>query len=368
MTTAIRLVSLLLAALVLAMPVTATAQGQAGSLTITSLPTALDNPATHPVRVELSGGGLAAPIVRDSETNTVRFTDLPLGTYEVRELPTRTGDVARTSFAPFTVSIPTGELFDVKVYPKSQPVTLRKSASVSTVTPGTSFNYILDGAVPLPDTEGRLFRYVIRDELPAGLTLGDHATLEFINDGASAPLTLDEHYTLTRENGTVITSRLTTVGLQALADVYATNPAVTVRFTFNVKPSKDLRHGSYLLNIAHLYPDGYPEDGGNSVTSNELALPVKKTDGMFIPVIPLIPAFLGGSSSSSGSSGPVADISTPTAPDAPGESTGTTADEPPPRPSRGGLASTGASVLGAVALGALLILIGITVMKRGRRA
>ena len=117
MTVAMRILSLLLAALVLALPVTASAQGQVGSVTITKLPTTLDTPGVHPVRFELTGGDLTAPLILYSDTDTVRFSDLTPGTYHVREIATRTGDVARGTTAPFTVTIPQGELFDVTVYP-----------------------------------------------------------------------------------------------------------------------------------------------------------------------------------------------------------------------------------------------------------
>lgn len=385
MTVAMRILSLLLAALVLALPVTASAQGQVGSVTITKLPTTLDTPGVHPVRFELTGGDLTAPLILYSDTDTVRFSDLTPGTYHVREIATRTGDVARGTTAPFTVTIPQGELFDVTVYPKIQPLMLTKSSDVTAVAPGSRFTYLLDGSVPLPDTNGQLHRYVLRDALPEGVTPTGPYTAKLRNGTRTVNLTKDVHYTVTTNDDRVVTATFTPAGLELLARERADHADLTVRFAFGVRASTEVTPGTRLINVAHLYPDGYPVDGAESVISNEHVLPVVGDGGSStpgIPGVPGVPALPGSSgsvlpvlpvlsSSPGGTPGapgtPGADVpGTPgSAPGAPGTSTHAGS---PDRPTRaGGLASTGASVLGMVALGAALTMAGITVMKRGRR-
>ncbi|AJE34278.1 hypothetical protein B842_12165 [Corynebacterium humireducens NBRC 106098 = DSM 45392] len=383
----IRLLSLLLAALVMALPVTATAQGELGSVTVTKLPTTLDSPGVSPVRFELSGGDLTAPVTRFSDGNSVHFGDLTPGTYHVRELATRTGDIARATSAPFTVTIPRDGRFDVTAYPKPQPLMLEKSADVSKVVPGSRFTYILDGSVPLPDTNDQLHRYVLRDALPEGVTLVGSTLMQVHVGTRTVPLTEGVHYNVTSGDDRVVTATLTPAGLELLAHERSSHDDVTVRFAFGVRVSTGVKPGSHLLNIAHLYPDGYPETGPDSVTSNEHVLPVTGAGGSSVPalpLLPLIPFFLGSSASSLAGSSAAPDESADapaTAPDTdvplaptPDQATGaapgtgsTPATAAPARPARSGLASTGASVLGVVALGLILTLAGITFMKRGRR-
>lgn len=363
MTVVTRLLSLLLAALVLVLPTTASAQEQLGSVTITKLPTSLDTPGTSPVAFELSGGDLPAPIVKTSDTDTVRFSDLPPGTYHIRELPTRTGDVARATVAPMTVTIPQDGVYDIMLRPKVQPLMLTKSADVSAVAPGSRFTYILEGTVPLPDTNGQLHRYIFRDALPEGVTpTGDHAMQILVNNQTIA-LTEGEHYTFTVSDDRVVTATFTPTGLALLAEKRADNADLVVRFSFGVRVSTTVKPGTHLFNVAHLYPDGYPETGDDSVTSNEHTLPVIGSGGPFLPVIPGLPGTPGtpGTPGKPGTPG-TTPVVTPGA--TPGSTPSTSS---PSRPSRSGLASTGASVLGVVGLGAALTLVGITIMKRGRR-
>lgn len=343
-----RLLTVLLTAMMLIMPGTATAQEQLGSVTVKKLPTSLNTPGAHPVVFELSGGELTAPITLTGDSDTVHFSDLAPGTYTIRELATRSGDVARATIAPLTVTIPTDGVYDVTVYPKPQPLVLLKSSDVSRITPGSEFRYILEGTVPLPDTNGQLHRYIIRDALPESLTLnGEHSVQLQVGDRV-VPLLAEEHYVLSNRDGRVITVELTPAGLELLARERGNSTDVVVHVSFGVQASTDLTPGSFVLNIAHLYPDGYPETGEDAVTSNEHALPVDGSGGLIIPGIPL---------PDSGGSSPDSSIT-------PGSVTPGSAE----RPTRsGGLASTGASVFGLIGVGVLLTIIGITVIMRGRR-
>lgn len=75
--TLMRLLAMLLAAMVMAMPVTAAAQEQVGSVTVKTRPTDLDSPGAHPVKFELTGANLDAPVTLSSDTDTVILRTLP---------------------------------------------------------------------------------------------------------------------------------------------------------------------------------------------------------------------------------------------------------------------------------------------------
>lgn len=352
-----KLLIILLTIVVAVFPQPAQAQEQVGSLMVKKLPTTLDSPGMHPVAFELTGDTLAAPVVLRSDTDTVRFSDLAPGTYTVRELPTHVGDVARLSIAPTTVTIPRGGLYDVIIGPKPQPLTLLKTADVTSIQPGGEFTYTLDGTVPLPDINGQLHRYILRDELPYGVTRTDRRpvslTLESL--GASVGLRAGEHYTVSHQDDPVVRAVFTDPGLELLARERTAHAGLVVRFTFSVRAADSLPVGSQILNIASLYPDGYPENGGDSVRSNEHSIWVVQSGA---PSPTTTPAGKTPTPTSTA----VSATPTPGAVTTPAD---TTPREDTTRSS--GLASTGASVLGFITVGLLLSAIGLTIILRGRR-
>lgn len=96
--------------------------------------------------------------VAEGERGVARFSNLPLGAYLVQENPSRVGDVARSVSAPFFVSLPyhnaEGIHYHVAGKPKTQPITIVKSADTTTLRSGDTFNYILNSSVLAPDTAG----------------------------------------------------------------------------------------------------------------------------------------------------------------------------------------------------------------------
>ncbi|EEW51231.1 LPXTG-motif cell wall anchor domain protein [Corynebacterium efficiens YS-314] len=365
-----KLLIILLTIVVAAFPQATHAQEQVGSLTVKKLPTTLDSPGMHPVAFELTGDTLAAPVVLRSDTDTVRFSDLAPGIYTVRELPTHVGDVARLSIAPTTVTIPRGGLYDVIIGPKPQPLTLLKTADVTSIQPGGDFTYTLDGTVPLPDINGQLHRYILRDALPYGVARTDTGlvSVSLESRGASVGLRAGEHYTVSHQDDPVVRAVFTDSGLDLLARERTANAGLVVRFTFSVKAADSLPVGSQILNIASLYPDGYPENGGDSVRSNEHSIWVVQPGAPSPTTIPAGKTTTPTSTATStaGSATPTAGSATPTpttgAVTAPAD---TTPRENTTRSS--GLASTGASILGFITVGLLLSAIGLTIILRGRR-
>lgn len=328
--------SVVFALLLLALPFSASAQeSQPGSLTIHKIQSALDTPGqpleevTFQLNRALPNGELGTPItaVVDKHRGAAHFPDLAAGTYLVQELPSRAGDVARAVAAPQQVSIPQEELFDVHLTPKPQTPTLIKSAASAVVSPGDIFSYTLEGNVPAPDRNGALHRYVIKDELPAGLSLSGNSALELRADSQRWPLQLNQDYTIDTVGNNAIRAAFTTQGLEVLAQKRTANPDLRVHFSFEVIAAEDLAGNTQLRNIAYFYPDGFPETTPDSVSSNEVALPVTDFPADFSP-----------------------------------EATGTAPDPE----KQNILASTGAAVIGIVIVGVLLVLAGIGVLLRNR--
>ncbi|MGC2864760.1 SpaH/EbpB family LPXTG-anchored major pilin [Corynebacterium glutamicum] len=290
----------------------------------------------------------------EGSIGVARFTDLPIGAYLVQELPSRTGDVSRAITSPFFVSIPyfsvDGTYYNVEGKPKIQPITLTKSADVSYINAGDKFDYTLDAVVPLPDTNGELHRFVIKDTVPDGLEVNDNPRVTMRGLNYQSTLQQGTHYSFTVDNNRDVTLRFSPNGLTELARARQQHFDLTVQFTFESTASKDLADGTRLHNIAYFYPDGYPDtDDSRSIPSNEVVLAVRKDDnGIIVPPIPTIPTF-------------------PSTPDTPGyapdptDPTGSTNAEKAPE-KRNILASTGASVIAMIVFGLILATIGVALI------
>lgn len=312
----------------------------------------------------------------EGDRGVARFTDLPLGAYLVQENPTRTGDVSRSVSAPFFVSLPytsvDGLHYDVAGKPKTQPVTIVKSADTETLRRGQIFNYILDSSVPAPDTAGQLHRYVIHDTIPEGLSFNNSHSIEMRAHDYSTTLAEGTHYNLEVIDRRAITIRFTTEGLAELARARTEHFDLTVRFTFNVQAAKNLENGTVLINIAYLYPDGYPEPGefdasfsqenARNIPSNEVILTVNNDRPG--PVIPGFPTFPTRPTSPT----PTEQIPgvTPSRPSPTSPTEQTTGVQPGggSGQQRGPLASTGANVIAAIVLGLILAAIGVFLIWR----
>ncbi|AMA01293.1 SpaH/EbpB family LPXTG-anchored major pilin [Corynebacterium glutamicum] len=312
----------------------------------------------------------------EGDRGVARFTDLPLGAYLVQENPTRTGDVSRSVSAPFFVSLPytsvDGLHYDVAGKPKTQPVTIVKSADTETLRRGQIFNYILDSSVPAPDTAGQLHRYVINDTIPEGLSFNNRHSIEMRAHDYSTTLAEGTHYNLEVIDRRAITVRFTTEGLAELARARTEHFDLTVHFTFNVRAVNNLENGTVLINIAYLYPDGYPEPGefdasfsqenARNIPSNEVILTVNNDRPG--PVIPGFPTFPTRPTSPT----PTEQIPgvTPSRPSPTSPTEQTTGVQPGggSGQQRGPLASTGANVIAAIVLGLILAAIGVFLIWR----
>lgn len=401
-----RVFLLLLALLVFLTPNIAHAQGQeTGSITVFKHTSSFDSPGQSLAGIEFQINRLSeidvmseagrkaleslsvadvlkgqvlidAPLYQqttiEGDKGVVRFTDLPVGAYLVQELPSRTGDVSRAITAPFFVSIPyfsvDGTYYHVQGKPKIQPITLTKSADVNYVTAGDKFNYTLDAVVPLPDTNGQLHRFVIKDALPEGLSVSGTPRVTMRGLNFQSTLQNGKHYSIEVENERDVTLRFTPEGLAKLAQTRTKHFDLTVRFTFEVTASQALANGTQVANIGYFYPDGYPDSGeAGNIPSNEVILPVRGEydPGTVVPPIPTIPT---GPPRPTTPTNPTSPISSDPPSFAPGQTdpAGSTGTEKNPE-KRNILASTGASIFAVLTLGVILSIIGFTLLLRGRR-
>lgn len=401
-----RVFLLLLAFLVFLTPSTANAQGQeTGSITVFKQTSSFDSPGQSLAGIEFQINRLSeidvmseagrkaleslrvadvlkgqvlidAPLYQqttiEGDKGVVRFTDLPVGAYLVQELPSRTGDISRAITAPFFVSIPyfsvDGTYYHVQGKPKIQPITLTKSADVNYVSAGDKFNYTLDAVVPLPDTNGQLHRFVIKDTLPEGLSVSGTPRITMRGLNFQSTLQNGKHYTIDVENERDVTLQFTPEGLAKLAQTRTKHFDLTVRFTFEVTASQSLANGTQLANIGYLYPDGYPDSGeSGNIPSNEVVLPVR---GEYDPgtVVPPIPSVPTGPPRPTTPTNPTSPISSDPPSFAPGQTdpAGNTGTEKNPE-KRNILASTGASVIAMIVFGLVLAIIGTVLMWRRPR-
>ncbi|MFP7366613.1 isopeptide-forming domain-containing fimbrial protein [Corynebacterium callunae] len=303
---------------------------------------------------------LFARTTAEGERGVARFTNLPLGSYLVRENPSRVGDISRSVTAPFFVTIPyngsEGAVYDLVGQPKIQPINIIKSANTSTLRPGQSFNYVLDAVVPIPDAEGKLYRLVIKDPLPAGLSYNGEHRVEKRSLTLNSTLREGNDYSISVSADQEVVLRLTEAALAQLAADHAQHLDLTIRFTIGVTASNDLADGAELTNIGYYYPDGFPENAGNNIPSNSVALRVRLTTPVITtPRDPSDPTSTRASSALS---------QTPTRPDsttalgaAGGPGSGTDA-------SGRSLATTGASVIALTILGVIFAALGIFILWR----
>lgn len=127
-------------------------------------PVSLNELATRDPRVLADGGEypLAAPIAMTTNAQgTATASDLADGVYLVKELPSRSGDVAYSVIEPFLIAVGYEGNRDVEVWAKNQAVTITLMVSKNTVMEGEVFSVTAQGTVPAPDRDGRLHRYVV---------------------------------------------------------------------------------------------------------------------------------------------------------------------------------------------------------------
>ena len=180
----------------------------------------------------------------DATTAAAVFSDLPLGVYLVTEQPARIGDVSYSVVAPFLVPLPmnTGDGWNYDV------------------------TYTLNSTIPTPDTQGKLYRYIVTDPLPSAVTYRS-AELALTGFDGAPQLRADTDYTVRYDAASrEVTLTVTEAGLRTLADARAHNVAAHVRASIRVTAVGN--PGDPIDNTAAFFPDGYDPATSKGISSN----------------------------------------------------------------------------------------------------
>ncbi|WKD62018.1 Fimbrial subunit type 1 precursor [Corynebacterium ciconiae DSM 44920] len=319
------------------------------------------------------------------EKGVARFSDLPLGAYFVEEEPSAAQKNSLSLVNPFIVTIPSTDRenhnewnYTVEVNAKDQRIMANKDVSTRCIKAGDTFNYGISATTPAPDVNGAISRFEIADPLPAEVSFVEGSSKVSIQrpgkelkDVALAA----EDYTVVVTNG-VAQMSLHDTALTTLAELRRGNPETTVSWTFTVKGPAEAT-GQKLTNRGYVLVQGYPQffaDTTPGVRTNQVSTRVgdctpHPTD-IPIPVpnpdMPELGDQPGPSDSPNapgddGGSGPSEEPGTEPG-SAPGGGSGSSSG------SSGPLASTGASVIGLVIAGGLLVALGIWMSSRRGRS
>ncbi|WP_151549956.1 MULTISPECIES: SpaH/EbpB family LPXTG-anchored major pilin [Corynebacterium] len=316
--------------------------------------------------------GQAYTAVTD-DNGAAHFSELPIGAYLVQELPSAAQKNSLSLVSPFIVTIPMTNpdnrsewTYSVEVNAKDQRIMANKDVSATCIEAGDTITYGISSTTPAPDHNGVIHRFEIADPISP--------ELEFIKlkskisiqqpgpDGKNITLHADEDFSVVLTGGVVV-MKLQDKGLEKLAKLRSGNPETTVSWTFEATGPAEAT-GQKIHNRGHVLVEGYPQ-------FDPLTTPGVPTNRVTTQVGNCTPT--------------TSDVQTPvTDPEMPGDT-----DEPTtqatgkpgtdsPGSSGGGssqssggssgpLASTGASVIGLVIVGALLVAIGTWLStRRGR--
>lgn len=217
-------------------------------------PTLLTDAGAHPL-------GPAIDVLTGADGHAVAAS-LPDGVYLVRELPSRTGDVAWSVIAPFLVALPgLGDAAaprDVVVHAKNQPLTVSGSITPGVVAPGEDVTLEFVGTVPAPDRDGALHRYHVVAEFDPVLI--DRAATGVWLQTSTGPVVLGaEDYTTWVDPATGdLVVELTPAGLARLAALRLHDPSVRVHVDYAARVAPDADGGTQVWARFALFTDGWP--------------------------------------------------------------------------------------------------------------
>ncbi|GAB3945101.1 isopeptide-forming domain-containing fimbrial protein [Corynebacterium tapiri] len=277
----------------------------------------------------------ASSTMSTGSSSTALFSGLSEGVYLVREVPQWQGDILAEIASPVLVLLRGGDT--VRMSLKAEPVTVTKSADVSSARIGQRVTYTIDAGIPHPDSLGRLHRFVISDDLDPRLKLVEAQQPTLSPDGA---LDAARDYTLETTPSRVALT-FTDHGLSTLAQHRQTHPNARVRLTLVTEVTGGAV-GKKIDNTAQVLIDGRANESLKAPTSIWITDESSGTP----------PAGGGAGPGANGSEGNPASQSPQ----------GSSWFPMPP----GTLASTGASVLWILGIGFLAIVLGLILLRSKR--
>lgn len=227
------------------------------------------------------------------------FTGLPEGVYLVQEEPYRTGNVQYSAITPFLISLPDGTgSRHVEVKAKNQPITAEKFVSTEQVDGGTIAIFNIRSEVPAPDTQGKLYQMIIRDDLDQRLTLAGTPIVTIANGETSQRLEESVDYNFRHNTDThEVSIELTETGLGKLAALRKGHPETQIEVAIPTWVQQNLPAGTVIDNTAYVFPDGWPTAVLDSMLTNGIATNqasivveagVKPTPKPPLPVWPIV--------------------------------------------------------------------------------
>lgn len=297
---------------------------------------------------------------------------------------------SRVSYAPFVIAVSgdgKAHNIELKAQVLNAEIQPRTSCSVAggrfAVAAGGRIVYELSGSAPNVSADGEIKRYEVTTTVSVGHKAESLAVDSVRIVGAGKQLELSADQYRVENTGTTVKLAFKDSALQQLADLRSLDPSTVVKASISVRAEADA--GGELSATTTILTDGMDAERRPVEVSEAASLPVvaysecmKGTDST-TPAVPSggqsLPSSVPGSSSDAGSGEPEAN-GFPPLPTEDGHQGPLSAAEGDPDSSQkdgkhgkilGSLASTGASVIGIVALGVVLILGGLIVLARRRK-
>lgn len=324
------------------------------------------------------GGSKVENLDKEARTATTddngaaHFSELPIGAYLVQELPSAAQKNSVSLVSTFIVTIPMTNpdnrsewTYEVEVNAKDQRIMANKDVSATCIEAGDTITYGISSTTPAPDHNGMIHRFEIADPISPELEFIKLKSKVSIQRPGGDPHDLheDEDFSVVLTGGVAVL-KLQDSGLEKLAKLRSGNPETTVSWTFEATGPAEAT-GQKIHNRGYVLVEGYPQ-------FDPLTAPGVQTNRVTTQVGNCTPT--------------TSDVETPvTDPQMPGDTdeptTSTQTGEPGTDSpgssgvgssqgssgSSGPLASTGASVIGLVIVGALLVAIGTWLStRRGR--
>lgn len=298
-------------------------------------------------------------VAETDQAGIARFEGVSPGVYQLRELPSQTGDVERTAATTTLVRVEAGRTAWVRA--KNQPLRVDKEVNVASARPGDTVAYRITSSVPDVDAAGSLHRWEFRDELDRNFASGAIKRITIAN--ADRDITLDEgvHYT-DKSAGLTLEASFNDRGLAELARLRDGHPETKVRVYLEAVVSDAAAADTRVPNTALVAVDGLRLER-NAVASNRATFtvvaasePVPSTSPWPTPEELDRPDHEAPGRPGDGQT----ETSTPRPQQTP---------EPPgrgPRQVLDKLATTGASIFGLVLAGLCAIAIAIVLLRRRR--
>ena len=205
------------------------------------LTTDADHPLGTPRSATTDSGGVA------------HFDGLDAGVYQISEVSRHVGNQAVIHIQPFLVYIHGGQT--TRVQAKTQAPSILKTASVAQASPGQEVRFKISTELPPTDKIGKLYQYSVFDSLDGRLEFRGIEFAEIRNTTGQFVLSKDD-FAVSQHGNTVVFS-LTPAGLQKISKIRKGHPEASLSFEIKTFVREGADVSSPIYNSAKFSPDGY---------------------------------------------------------------------------------------------------------------